>query len=173
MDGVVPDKPAPQIPLRWMAPESLRRPMRFSAKTDVWSFAVLLYEIFNNGQKPWKSEPARKIATMIRRCQMPSFPKQAPEDIGEIAAKIWVADPKARPSMKDVGYLLVSASKKYAAPPPEKFAVNNIEGVTRTKAVCHYSLVKERTNLFVVVTFTIFSSNVLVSGGHSRRGRKL
>ena len=34
-----------QVPLRWMAPESLVRPVQYSCKTDVWSYGVLVYEV--------------------------------------------------------------------------------------------------------------------------------
>ncbi|CAJ0593844.1 unnamed protein product [Cylicocyclus nassatus] len=142
MDDAV-NEPAPQIPLRWMAPESLRRPMKFSKKSDVWSFAVLLYEIFNQGEKPWKTEPAKKIATMIRRCQMPTFPKQAPEDIAKIATQIWVADPVARPAMKEVCRSLAQVCKKCKPPPPEKFTLNSLEGVERPRKVVGQASMEE------------------------------
>ncbi|VDM70675.1 unnamed protein product, partial [Strongylus vulgaris] len=87
----VTDEPSPQIPLRWMAPESLRRPMKFSTKTDVWSFGIMTYEIFNCGVKPWPDEPAKKIATMIRKCSMPEMPDRTPEDIKSMVSKIWWA----------------------------------------------------------------------------------
>ncbi|KAE9421265.1 hypothetical protein Angca_004958, partial [Angiostrongylus cantonensis] len=93
MDGVVEDETSSQVPvpllLSWMAPESLRRPMKFSSKSDVWSFAVMLYEIFNEGERPWKGDPAKKIATQIRRCQMPKFPEKVPKEISDIAARVW------------------------------------------------------------------------------------
>ncbi|CAJ0592425.1 unnamed protein product [Cylicocyclus nassatus] len=122
---------SPQIPLRWMAPESLRRPMKFSTKTDVWSFGVMTYEIFNCGIKPWPNDPPKKIATMIRKCQMPEMPEKTPEEVKSIVSKIWVLDPTQRPTMKQLCSLLFSASKKHPPPPAEKFTLNDIKGVSR------------------------------------------
>ena len=39
-------------PVRWMAVESLQK-SRFSEKSDVWSFAVLCWELLTNGQRPY------------------------------------------------------------------------------------------------------------------------
>ncbi|RCN48520.1 hypothetical protein ANCCAN_05345 [Ancylostoma caninum] len=73
-----------------MAPESLRRPMKFSTKSDVWSFAVMTYEVFNCGVKPWPDDPPKKIATAIRRCHMPPMPDGTPEDVKNLISQIWL-----------------------------------------------------------------------------------
>ncbi|RCN48518.1 hypothetical protein ANCCAN_05343 [Ancylostoma caninum] len=125
------NEPSPQIPLRWMAPESLRRPMKFSTKSDVWSFAVMIYEIFNYGLKPWPDDPPKKIATAIRKCQMPPMPEKTPEEVKGLVSQIWIVDPNQRPDMKQVCSSLSAASRKYPAPPPQKFTLNSIKGVTR------------------------------------------
>jgi serine/threonine protein kinase len=40
------------VPVRWSAPELLRKGV-CSLKTDIWSFAVLLYEVFQNDDRPY------------------------------------------------------------------------------------------------------------------------
>ncbi|CAD6192734.1 unnamed protein product [Caenorhabditis auriculariae] len=40
------------IPYKWMAPETLMKRV-FSFKTDVWSFGVLVWEVYNDGADPY------------------------------------------------------------------------------------------------------------------------
>jgi len=40
------------LPIKWMAPESFID-FKFSSKTDVWSFGLIIIEIFNKGKNPY------------------------------------------------------------------------------------------------------------------------
>ena len=40
------------LPMRWLAPESFNDGV-FTASSDVWSFAVVLWEMFTFGEVPW------------------------------------------------------------------------------------------------------------------------
>jgi len=40
------------LPVRWMPPESILY-RRFTIESDVWSYGVLLWEVFTEGKQPW------------------------------------------------------------------------------------------------------------------------
>lgn len=42
------------LPMRWLAPESLLNGI-FTSASDVWSFAVVLWEMFTFGDVPWSN----------------------------------------------------------------------------------------------------------------------
>lgn len=44
--------PRKRVPIRWLAPETLRTAM-YTQKTDVYSYGIMCWEIFANGQEPY------------------------------------------------------------------------------------------------------------------------
>ncbi|EPB75721.1 hypothetical protein ANCCEY_05213 [Ancylostoma ceylanicum] len=68
----------------------------------------LLYEVFNDGEKPWPDDEPKRIATHIRhvkfcsRGKMPDLPPQTPDGMKSLVTKIWNLNPEARPTMDDL-----------------------------------------------------------------------
>ncbi|KAI6239724.1 Tyrosine-protein kinase [Aphelenchoides fujianensis] len=117
-----------------MAPESLYARAEFTQKTDVWAFGVLLFEIFNNGGKPWPDWPDKKIATSIRHGRMSFFPARAPVEIVALVQwRCWVVKAEARSTMLPVKEALraIQAAHPYAL---EELTVNRIPGVRAVSA---------------------------------------
>lgn len=71
------------LPIRWMPPESILY-RKFSTESDVWSFGVVLWEIFTYGKQPWyqlsntEVSPARNPGVPPTPCASPSAPSPLP-----------------------------------------------------------------------------------------------
>ncbi|TKR82991.1 hypothetical protein L596_016655 [Steinernema carpocapsae] len=120
------------IPLRWMAPEGLRDNTTISQKTDIWSFGVVMYEIFNNGVRPWNDEdewPLKRIATHIRRGQMPEIPAKTPEAVTSLIKSCWSMDPEERHLFEDLTDLIRTIQRDFPAPKAQDSTLSKIKNV--------------------------------------------
>ncbi|KAK6024856.1 SH2 domain protein [Ostertagia ostertagi] len=73
------------VPIKWLAPETLRQGL-FSTKTDVWSFGVLLWEIFARcASDPFPGETNAKAKEHILHDPAPmSAPEGSPPIVQEV-----------------------------------------------------------------------------------------
>uniref|UniRef100_A0A0K0E1B0 Tyrosine-protein kinase n=1 Tax=Strongyloides stercoralis TaxID=6248 RepID=A0A0K0E1B0_STRER len=131
-----------KIPLAWMAPETLVHNPTYSEKSDVWSFAVVLFEIFSNGAKPWPDMEPKKMATLIRKIKLWDMPSGTPKFVLDIVNKIFKADPSVRPDFKELtsifkNYLI----EKRLSHSVNELTINKIKGVKRKK---YFAVIDER-----------------------------
>ncbi|XP_028404316.1 tyrosine-protein kinase abl-1-like isoform X2 [Dendronephthya gigantea] len=78
------------FPLRWMACESIMK-MEFTEKTDVWSFGVLVWEIFTDGTLPYyRIINDEKVALYILSGKTLKRPESCPKILySNIMLKCW------------------------------------------------------------------------------------
>ena len=63
------------LPLRWMAPESVAD-SKFSTASDVWSFGILMWEMFNPlAKKPFDSYSNMDLMRKIPQGLVPDIPE--------------------------------------------------------------------------------------------------
>ncbi|GAB1606277.1 tyrosine-protein kinase SRK2-like [Argonauta hians] len=100
MDGVYQAQVHTRFPIKWTAPEAARE-HRFSVKSDVWSFGVLLYEIITFGRVPYPEYPGRTVLDRIDqgyRMPKPMEPIVCPDPYYDIMKECWQKKPDKRPT---------------------------------------------------------------------------
>ena len=91
------------FPIRWMAPESLMR-KEFSPATDVWSFGIVMWEMYNPKVKPYKGMNNTQVAVNVNQGMRLSIPEEYPPTVISIMKACWQHHPSKRPS-----FLLISS----------------------------------------------------------------
>lgn len=85
-----------QIPIKWTAPEALNFG-KYTSLCDVWSYGILMWEIFSKGDTPYSglsnSKAREKIDTGYR---MPA-PDGCPDEIYRLMLRCWEYEPENRP----------------------------------------------------------------------------
>ncbi|XP_063861478.1 insulin-like growth factor 1 receptor isoform X2 [Scylla paramamosain] len=101
------------LPVRWMAPESLEY-YRYSARSDVWSYGVLLWELATGGRQPYEGKQEEEVGDFILSGKRLGPPDRGPDFFYPLMLKCWNAVPEQRPTFKRiVQRLLPMTSKKY------------------------------------------------------------
>lgn len=96
-------KKAMKMPTRWLAPESLST-FTFSRASDVYTFGVLLYEIYTC-EEPYLEANGSDARKKILAGQFPDFEKKAPPELYDIVKKkIYQLDPAKRAPMNEVRF---------------------------------------------------------------------
>ncbi|XP_019613984.1 PREDICTED: uncharacterized protein LOC109461945 [Branchiostoma belcheri] len=97
------------LPLKWMAPEGLKNEARFTHKSDVWSFGVLLWEVAQLGRTPYPGmEGADRIYDALQNHFRLPRPQLCTEERYQLMLKCWKFNEKTRPDATTVRKLLVA-----------------------------------------------------------------
>lgn len=83
-------------PVKWYAPECINY-LKFSSKSDVWSFGVLMWEGFSYGQKPYKGMKGNEVMQKIESGERMDAPMNCPMEIYELMRTCWTYKADERP----------------------------------------------------------------------------
>ncbi|KAI6218058.1 Tyrosine-protein kinase [Aphelenchoides besseyi] len=87
-----------KFPIKWTAPEAAACG-NFTVKSDVWSFGILLYEIFTKGHTPYVGMQNRQVLEEVDRGYRMPIPRECPPAVYHDAMlKCWQRNPEQRPT---------------------------------------------------------------------------
>uniref|UniRef100_A0A8C7LPG8 Hepatocyte growth factor receptor n=1 Tax=Oncorhynchus kisutch TaxID=8019 RepID=A0A8C7LPG8_ONCKI len=90
-----------KLPVKWMALESLQT-HKFTPKSDVWSFGVLLWELMTRGAPPYSDVNSFDITVFLlqgRRLLQPEF---CPDALYNVMVECWHPRPERRPTFSEL-----------------------------------------------------------------------
>ncbi|CAJ0567176.1 unnamed protein product, partial [Mesorhabditis spiculigera] len=94
--------PTLKLPIAWCAPECINF-LKFTSASDVWSYAVTLWEMFSYGEMPWQDFNGAQILEAVdRRCEHLDRPQFCPDDMWDLLKDCWQHNPDKRPTFKDI-----------------------------------------------------------------------
>eukprot|EP00731_Ephydatia_muelleri_P021034 Em0013g761a len=96
--------PEGRIPVKWTAPEALEEHL-YTFKSDVWSFGIVLWEIFNYGHSPFPNMDIHTWEPFIQFLKMgnrPIIPDDCPKFFCNVMRMCWQLNPDLRPSSCDL-----------------------------------------------------------------------
>ncbi|KAL6087567.1 hypothetical protein STEG23_001774 [Scotinomys teguina] len=88
-----------RLPVKWMALESLQT-YRFTTKSDVWSFGVLLWELLTRGAPPYPHINPFDLTYFLAQGRRLPQPEYCPNSLYRVMLQCWEADPAARPTFR-------------------------------------------------------------------------
>ncbi|XP_019572548.2 vascular endothelial growth factor receptor 3 isoform X7 [Rhinolophus sinicus] len=95
-------KGSARLPLKWMAPESIFDKV-YTTQSDVWSFGVLLWEIFSLGASPYPGvQINEEFCQRLKEGTRMRAPELATPAIRRLMLSCWSGDPKERPAFSEL-----------------------------------------------------------------------
>ncbi|XP_076149806.1 insulin receptor a [Alosa pseudoharengus] len=89
------------LPVRWMAPESLKDGV-FTAHSDCWSFGVVLWEISTLAEQPYQGLSNEQVLKFVMEGGYLDRPDNCPDRLHSLMQMCWHYNPKMRPPFQEI-----------------------------------------------------------------------
>ncbi|EGK97090.1 AGAP003651-PB [Anopheles gambiae str. PEST] len=90
-----------QIPIKWTAPEALNFG-KYTSLCDVWSYGILVWEIFSRGDTPYSGMSNSMARERIDEGYRMPAPEGAPPEMYRLMLKCWSYEPESRPHFDEI-----------------------------------------------------------------------
>uniref|UniRef100_A0A672TEY8 non-specific protein-tyrosine kinase n=1 Tax=Sinocyclocheilus grahami TaxID=75366 RepID=A0A672TEY8_SINGR len=90
-----------RLPIKWMAPESINF-RRFTSASDVWMFAVCMWEIMSGSQQPFFWLENKDVINQLEQGVRLPKPERCPPTLYSLMTRCWAYSPVERPSFAEL-----------------------------------------------------------------------
>ncbi|GAB6027107.1 hypothetical protein CHUAL_000030 [Chamberlinius hualienensis] len=94
-----------KFPIKWTAPEGLAY-NKFSTKSDVWAFGILLWEIATCGMSPYPGVDLTDVYHMLESGYRMECPQGCPPNVYDLMQNCWKWNPVERFTFKEIHHAL-------------------------------------------------------------------
>uniref|UniRef100_A0A8C5I8H2 Tyrosine-protein kinase n=2 Tax=Gouania willdenowi TaxID=441366 RepID=A0A8C5I8H2_GOUWI len=104
-----------KFPIKWTAPEAALYG-KFTIKSDVWSFGILLTELVTKGRVPYPGMNNREVLEQVERGYRMPRPQDCPPSLHELMLQCWKKEAEERPTFE---YLQAFLEDYFTATEPQ------------------------------------------------------
>ncbi|KAG8128362.1 hypothetical protein E2320_015203 [Naja naja] len=90
-----------KLPVKWMALESLKT-QKFTTKSDVWSFGILMWELMTRGASPYPEVDPYDITCYLLQGRRLPQPEYCPDSLYTVMLNCWTPSPEDRPTFSSL-----------------------------------------------------------------------
>ncbi|XP_019509122.1 PREDICTED: megakaryocyte-associated tyrosine-protein kinase-like isoform X2 [Hipposideros armiger] len=91
---------------------------KFSSKSDVWSFGVLLWEVFSYGRAPYPKMSLKEVTEAVEKGYRMEPPAGCPGPVHTLMSSCWEAEPARRPPFRKLAEKLARELRSAGATGP-------------------------------------------------------
>ncbi|KAK7132907.1 hypothetical protein R3I93_019229 [Phoxinus phoxinus] len=94
-----------KFPVKWSPPEVFNF-CKYSSKSDVWSFGVLMWEVFTEGKMPYEQNQNHEVVMMVTQGHRLYRPKKASAHVYSIMQTCWMERVDERASFTEISQMI-------------------------------------------------------------------
>ncbi|VDI36677.1 c-src tyrosine kinase [Mytilus galloprovincialis] len=95
-------KKSERIPIKWMAPECMKTTKYANELSDVWSYGIVMWEIFSLGETPYPGIQNTDVPSVVKRGTKMKKPELCDDAFYKIMLKCWHYDPRKRSGFEQI-----------------------------------------------------------------------